>query len=203
MKDIFVSATNTHVGKTYATLHLMQAYANKGYRVGAYKPIETGVDTVPQDGWQLLQMAYRLNNDFTSLSLSDIVTYSFKKPAAPYVAKECPIDLVRIKESYRKLKKHCDILFVEGAGGLMVPIERGFFMIDLAKMLDLELYLITPSKLGCINDTLLSLQALKANGISHQWFVNLFEDKESFFDVTAPFYQDYFGGYKLLEDIVI
>ncbi len=65
-------------------------------------------------------------------------------------------------------------------------------MIDLAKVLESKVLLVTPSRLGCINDTLLSMEALKAREIPFEWCVNLYEDKESFSKVTQPFYDAIF-----------
>ena len=71
-------------------------------------------------------------------------------------------------------------------------------MIDLIKFFEIDkTLLVTPSKLGSINDTLLSIEALKNRNINFEWCVNLYEDKDSFFEVTYPFYEEYF------EDIII
>jgi dethiobiotin synthetase len=75
-------------------------------------------------------------------------------------------------------------------------------MIDLIKELDAKTLLITPSKLGCINDTLLSIEALKNRKIDFSWCVNLFEDIDEFDEVTKPFYDEYFDEWWKLEDEV-
>ena len=95
-------------------------------------------------------------------------------------------------QKYEELSQLCDILLVEGAGGLMVPVTKEYMMIDLAKDLNSKVLLVTPSRLGCINDTLLSIQALKSYDLEFDWCVNLFEDKESFTQVTQPFYDETF-----------
>ena len=71
----------------------------------------------------------------------------------------------------------------------------------MIKELDAEAILITPSKLGCINDTLLSINALKAKNIDFEFFINLFEDKESFEKVSKPFLLDYFKKLNFLQDL--
>ena len=81
----------------------------------------------------------------------------------------------------------------------MVPITKDYMMIDLAKELNLKTLLVTPSKLGCINDTLLSIKALKTYNISFDWCVNLFEDKDEFHEVTKPFYDANFNKWWSLE----
>lgn len=177
----------------------MEQFAKDGYRVGAYKPIETGVSDIPQDAKSLFLQAQKLNPDFKDLQLEDIISYTFKLPAAPFVAKyNTSIDIGLIQTQADKLRNFCDVLFIEGAGGLMVPIQKDFFMIDLIQYLDAKAYLITPSRLGCINDTLLSMQALERYKIDFEWFVNLYEDKEVFKTVTEPFYKDYFTTFRFV-----
>jgi dethiobiotin synthetase len=95
----------------------------------------------------------------------------------------------------------CDVLIIEGAGGLMVPIEKDIFIIDLIKEFDSEAILITPSKLGCINDTLLSINALKSKNIDFEFYINLYQDADSFEKVSKPFLLDYFKKLNFLEDL--
>jgi dethiobiotin synthetase len=201
MNTIFITATNTDVGKSYACEKFLKYYAKQGLKVGYFKPIETGVAPVPPDGNKLLNLVKELNKDF-DVTIDDVVPYQFKLPAAPYVAKETTkIDLDFIIEKRDYLLKFCDILVIEGAGGLMVPIEKDFFIIDLIKYLETKAILITPSKLGCINDTLLSMQALKNKNIDFDWYINLFLDKDSFEKVSLPFYKDVFDEVKFLDEI--
>ncbi len=190
---IFITATNTGVGKTYTTLRLLDIAKKAGLKPGVIKPIETGVLGSPADGSKLFTKCQELNPNLKSLTLEDIVPYQFKLPAAPYIAKgKSNIDIKRIKQKIDRIETLCDILFIEGAGGLMVPIEKDFFMIDLIQMLQAKALLVAPSKLGCINDTLLSLQALENKKIPHRWYFNLYEDKEEFFKISYPFFADYF-----------
>jgi dethiobiotin synthetase len=198
---IFVTATNTDIGKTYTITTLIEELSKQGIRVGVYKPIETGVETLPIDGQKLFETVCRYNKEFCNLSIDDIVTYQYKLPAAPYVAKkDTTIDLEYIKSHMKYLQKFCDVLIVEGAGGLMVPINRDFFIIDLIKYLECHTLLVTSSKLGSINDTLLSISKLKEYSINFEWVINLYQDKDSFFEVTYPFYNDYFNSVDILQN---
>jgi len=106
----------------------------------------------------------------------------------------------QIENYLDELSKLCDILIIEGAGGLMVPITKDFMMIDLIKRLNTQTLLITPSRLGCINDTLLSIEALKSRDIEFDWCVNLFEDIDSFDIVTKPYYDSRFSDWWSIED---
>jgi dethiobiotin synthetase len=193
VKPLFITATNTDVGKTYVTLQLIDAFAQRGLRVGVCKPIETGVTDTPVDATALLERCRRVNPAFEAFSPEAITAYTFALPAAPFCADTHRIiDPEHIVETVRTLQRHCDLLLVEGAGGLMVPITQTFKMIDLAKTLDADLLLVTPSRLGCINDTLLSMEALEARSIDFDWCVNLYEDREDFAEVTQPYYDTAF-----------
>jgi len=196
VQSLFITATGTNVGKTYATLQLIEAFTSKGLAVGVYKPIETGVSDTPPDASILLKACRKVNKNFKDFIPKDITAYTFPLPAAPFCADTGQtIEIDKIIEKYHELSQLCDILLVEGAGGLMVPITKDFMMIDLAKKLGSKVLLVTPSRLGCINDTLLSQEALKSRNIEFDWCVNLFEDSESFAEVTKPFYDEIFEGW--------
>ena len=193
MRTLFITATNTDVGKTHTTLQLIELYANRGLRPGVYKPIETGVTDDAPDATRLLAACQRVNPQFQTLTVNDITTYTFPLPAAPFCADiDRKIDLQYIVDKHDMLLKKCDVLLVEGAGGLMVPITETYMMINLIKELEAKALLVTPSRLGCINDTLLSIMALKTFDIDFDWCVNLHEDKESFKEVTQPYYDAVF-----------
>ena len=189
MHSLFITATGTNVGKTHTTLKLIEALASQGHKVGVYKPIETGVVTTAPDATILLEACQKVNEQFKGFTTDDITAYTFALPAAPFCADtEQTIDIEHILKTYHKLSKLCDILLVEGAGGLHVPITKDFSIIDLIQKLNIPTLLVTPSRLGCINDTLLSLEALTSRSIDFDWCVNLYEDKESFEEVTQPYY---------------
>ena len=193
MQSLFITATNTDIGKTYTTIKLIEALASKGLKVGVYKPIETGVTDTAPDATILLKACSKVNENFKHLKVEDITAYTFPLPAAPFCADtKQTIRIEKIIEKYHSLSKLCDILLVEGAGGLLVPITKNYTIIDLAKELNTKVLLVTPSRLGCINDTLLSMEALKAHNIDFDWCVNLYEDKESFKEVTQPYYDAVF-----------
>lgn len=201
MQTLFITATGTNIGKTHTTLKLINAFAKNGLKVGVFKPIETGVSKIALDASILLETCQKVNENFKNLTTSDITAYTFPLPAAPFCADtKQEIKLERIFEKYEKLSKLCDVLLVEGAGGLHVPVTKEYNMIDLAKDLRCPVLLVTPSRLGCINDNLLSQEALKARGIDFDWCVNIYEDKESFDEVTKPYYDAVFPDWWSVED---
>lgn len=194
VQSLFITATNTNVGKTHTTLKLIEAFASRGFRVGVFKPIETGVTNTAPDATILLKACQKVNENFKNLNSLDITAYTFTLPAAPFCADtDKIIKIEKIIEKYHALSKLCDILLVEGAGGLHVPITKDFHIIDLIQKLNIKTLLVTPSRLGCINDTLLSIESLKSRDIDFDWCVNLYEDKDDFIEVTQPYYDAVFS----------
>jgi dethiobiotin synthetase len=194
MKRLFVTATNTNVGKTTIMLRLIELFGQKNIRIGVFKPIETGVTQTPLDAKKLLDEVQKYNPEFLSFKPHEIIAYTFLLPSAPFCADvDKIIDLKEIEKKAQELESKCDLLLIEGAGGLYVPITEDFFMIDLIQKLDAHTLLVTHSKLGAINDTLLSIEALKDRDISFDWCVNLYENEEDFKEITQPFYDKYFS----------
>ncbi len=202
--NIFISANNTDCGKTYTTLKLIEKFSELGYKVGVMKPIETGVNDTPFDGRKLFEKAKKYNPLIKNLTLKDIVPVQFKLPAAPIIAGN--VNLEKIKKAYKKIRPLCDILLIEGAGGIRVPIkmengkwkmEKNFEfevpsskfqvieMWELAKFFNAKLFLVIGSKLGMINDFLLNKYFLESKKIDYIWAVNLFD--EDYFEISHPF----------------
>jgi len=201
VKSLFITATNTDIGKTYATLKLIEEFSKQGILVGVCKPIETGVIDEPLDAKLLLESVQKHNKKFQNLKPTDITAYTFKLPATPFCADHKKVIKIEIiKKKIAEIQKLCDLLIIEGAGGLMVPITAEYKMIDLIQDLKVKTLLVTPSKLGCINDTILSIEALKSRNITFDWSVNLFKDREKFQEVTQPFYDEMFPEWWSLDD---
>ena len=194
---IFISANNTECGKTYTTLKLIKKFSDLGYKVGVIKPIETGVKEVPLDGEKLFKEAKKYNSLLNSLTIDDIVPFQFPLPAAPFVVGE--INLEKIENSIKKIEKLCDILLIEGAGGIRVPIKLSSYsstkpkkwieMWELAKILNTKIFLVIASKLGMINDFLLNKYFLDSKNLNYEWAINLFDD--SYFKITHPFMKNF------------
>ncbi len=188
-KRIFVTATNTDIGKTYTTKLLLKEFASKGFKVGVIKPIETGVIDSAPDGDMLLELIKELNSEFKDIKRDNIVPITYQLPSAPFVAsKNKKLDLKLLDEAILKLEKLSDILIIEGAGGLYVPIDDTTMMIDLIKHFDAITLLVTHCSLGCINDTLLSEKALKDKNIKYLTAFNCRENDESFNVVSEPYF---------------
>ncbi|MEE8580839.1 MAG: dethiobiotin synthase [Myxococcota bacterium] len=159
----FVTGTDTGVGKTVAACGLIRALRSVGIDVGAMKAIETGVGPAgPQDAMALRAAAA------DSDPLEDVCPLRFALPAAPEVAathEGRKVDLEQIDDAFARIAARHAAVIVEGAGGLLVPTQKGANMADLARRLRLPLVVVARAALGTINHTLLTLEAARARGL--------------------------------------
>jgi dethiobiotin synthetase len=199
-QHIFITATNTGIGKTYTTLKLMHAFAARGHKVGVIKPIETGVTDIAADGALLLQALKTLNPNAWSIDLDDIVPVRMRLPAAPYVAKgSTAIDWEAINRALFAMEAVSDICLIEGAGGLLVPVDAQTDMIDMIPRFNAKALLVSHCELGCINDLRLSLEALERRGLPHEWVLNCRDDMQDFAKTSQAYFDTAFPGWFTLQ----
>ncbi len=171
---ILITGTDTGTGKTLVGCALVAALRARRLRVSVYKPVETGCAEVAgrlvaEDCVRLAAAAGEVRR------ASEVASYRFELPAAPLVAAEAAgttIDPARLVADFgRLLSAGTDVVVVEGAGGLMVPIAEGFTYLDLARRLDLPVLCVVGSRLGCINHALLTLGAIERAGLRSPGYV--------------------------------
>ena len=162
-KGIFITGTDTGVGKTIVTAAIAWNLKQAGRKVAVMKPVQTGtIISGPTD----LEFVQSLIGEDTPIDSS--CPYMFPDPVAPLVASMLVgerIDIKRIKESYSKLSEQNETVIVEGAGGLLVPILEDYFMSDLALELDIPIVIVSRPNLGTLNHTLLTLESAKKKGL--------------------------------------
>lgn len=159
MKSLFIAGTDTGVGKTVIASALAAALRRKKINVGVMKPISCGAG----EDAEFLMRSCGAGDD---IGLVNPIRLS--APLAPSVAASLEkkrIDLGRIVRAHRQLAARHDVLVVEGCGGLLVPVKGSFFVIDLIKLLNARVVLVSRAGLGAINHTLLSLEALRTRGV--------------------------------------
>ncbi|MES9844833.1 MAG: dethiobiotin synthase [Candidatus Sedimenticola sp. PURPLELP] len=175
-KGYFITGTDTECGKTEITLGLMQLLQSKEQRVLGMKPVASGAEQAPaglrnEDAVRIRRQA--------SLSVSyDLVNpYAFEPPIAPHLAAEqagVEIDFEKIGLYYRKLSNQADRVIVEGVGGWRVPLNSVQTVTDLAVDLGLPVILVVGLKLGCINHALLTVESIRASGVTLAgWVANV------------------------------
>ena len=158
---LFVTGTDTGVGKTLISAGLAAALRARGIDVGVMKPIETGC---PIRRGRLLPLdALTLQEASGSRDSLDLINpYRFREPLSPMVAAEVSgrrIDIGKIRERFVRLADRHPVLLVEGAGGLMVPITETSSFLDLVGLLRLPLLVVIESRLGALNHSRLTVAA--------------------------------------------
>ncbi|VAW34425.1 Dethiobiotin synthetase [hydrothermal vent metagenome] len=176
-KGFFITATDTSVGKTFVAEALARAMTETGIRVGVMKPVETGCmreETMPGSleatGALRPSDALRLKAAARSEAPLELINpYRFSAPLAPSIAASEAgetIELGVIKARFDELARDADTMIVEGAGGIMVPLNYKETTLDLMVMLALPVIIVAPSRLGCINHTLLTYNAATGAGLT-------------------------------------
>lgn len=199
-QHIFITATNTGIGKTFTTLKLMHVLAARGYSVGVIKPIETGVEEQPEDGMMLLQALKQLNPKAWAMDIDDVVPVQMQLPAAPYVSRYGEaIDWSAIDKALHAMESICDILLIEGAGGLLVPVDEQTDMIDLISRFNAKALLVSHCVLGCINDLRLSMEALQHREIPFEWVLNCRDGMQDFAKTSQPYFDAVLPGWLTLQ----
>lgn len=174
-QSYFITGTDTGVGKTYIACQLIRQYVAQGYKVVGMKPIAAGCELM--DG-QWVNEDVKLLTEASNVSApANLVNpYCFKEPIAPHIAAQhegVKIDLEVIESAYRQLSEMADIVIVEGAGGLLVPINSEETLADLIKYLNIPIILVVGMKLGCINHALLTLEVIESRKLPiSQWVAN-------------------------------
>lgn len=171
-KGFFVTGTDTGVGKTVIAAALIKAVGLLGLKACGMKPIETGCirkgdAMIPSDGMFLKGIA-RMDE-----AVSHITPCCFEHKLAPMVSAEIeglPVNIDKIRKAFDELTKVYQSIVVEGIGGLLVPINKNYFVLDLARELGLPLIVVSRPDLGTINHTLLTInyalkEGLKVAGI--------------------------------------
>lgn len=162
MKRYFITGTDTDCGKTYVTRQLVHFFSNSA----AIKPVASGCTLI--EGQLVNSDAQQLQQN-SLLSLDVINPWRFKSPVSPHIAaKEHGFEL-----SISELADYClslqipgiETLLIEGAGGLMVPLNDKETWLDFLTITQIPVILVVGMKLGCINHALLTATALKANRI--------------------------------------
>jgi dethiobiotin synthetase len=165
---LFVTGTDTHIGKTYVTAGVVRALRAAGRDAVAIKPIVSGVEAGP-GGPHFADLSALAAAGAGALAAADLNVYAFEPAIAPHRAAELAgieIALAPIVAGFTRVAaQHRDVL-VEGVGGFAVPLSRTLMFADLARALGLPLLLVVGVRLGCINHALLSAAAIRAAGLT-------------------------------------
>ena len=195
-KVLFISGIGTNVGKSYATGWLATKLAANGLNVITQKMIQTGNKDFSEDidvHRKIMQMPYTdVDNDHTTAPV--ILSY----PASPHLAAiidKRDINLNKITTSTKRLGSKYDIVLLEGAGGLMVPIKDQYLTIDYIKENDYPVVLVVNGILGSINHAILSFEVLKSRNIPLKYVIynSYFDEDAIIVEDTKKYLKEYFS----------
>lgn len=185
-QSYFVIGTDTDVGKTYIASQIVTHFVDQGIDTIGMKPVASGCE--------LDATGALVNEDVRSLceasnvkaDLRLINPYRFEPAIAPHLAAAqagVTLDTMVIKQAYEQLATTAEVVIVEGAGGLIVPLDQTQTLADLAVSLNLPIILVVGIRLGCINHALLTVEAIKARGLTLAgWVANQIEPAMAEFD---------------------
>jgi len=175
--NLFLTGTDTGVGKTHVAALLVRALRRAGFDTAPMKPICAG-------DRQDAEVLHHACGGEEPLNVINPVWY--RTPAAPYTAaivENRPVDLALIRESFQGLRARHRSLIVEGVGGWLVPIERDFSVADLAAEFALPVAVVVRNRLGAINHTLLTVRDIERRGVPFAGFI--FNEAEPVEDVAG------------------
>lgn len=162
-RGLFISGTGTSVGKTWIARGIARALARAGHRVAAFKPIETGCTPDALDALALSTAA-----GDSSLA-DDPAFYRARLPLAPYAVTltdgSPPPDPFAVARAIQRRAARATITLIEGAGGLLVPVDATRTIADLARLLGLPLLLVAPDRLGVLSDALATVEAARSRAL--------------------------------------
>jgi dethiobiotin synthetase len=172
---LFVTGTDTGVGKTRVAAALCHAMAARGTRVAAMKPVASGC-TLTAEGLRNEDALILLGAMNVRAEYSEVNPYAFAPAIAPHIAAReagIVIDFAVLDRAYERLRMRADVLIVEGAGGWLAPLDgtRGFA--DLAVRWQMDVVLVVGMRLGCLNHALLTVESIERRGLRLRgWIAN-------------------------------
>jgi len=167
MPRLFITGTDTGVGKTRIAAALCVAYAARRQRVAAMKPVASGC-TQTRAGLRNEDAEALLAAMTVHAAYAEVNPYAFEPAIAPHIAAMeagCSIDFGLLDGCYERLRRQSDVTIVEGAGGWLAPLDATRTFADLAVRWQLDVILVVGLRLGCLNHALLTAEAIEARGL--------------------------------------
>lgn len=184
-RGVFVTGTDTDVGKTLISCALLHAWRAAGKTALGMKPVAAGCEWRPE-GLVCGDVTALMQASSVQASCELINPYSFALPIAPHIAAEelgVDIRLERIQEAFQILTAYADVVVVEGAGGFRIPLNSNEDSADLARRLNLPVVLVVGMRLGCLNHALLTADAIRSQGLKLAgWVANRIDPEMACFE---------------------
>jgi dethiobiotin synthetase len=176
---LFITGTDTAIGKTTIALGLMSALQKTGLKVAAMKPVSAGCK-VTEQGLRNEDAVLLMQQASVKLPYELVNPYAFEPAIAPHIAaaeSSIDINIDHIQDCYQQIAKRADIVVIEGAGGWLVPINKTETMADVAMQLNVDIVTVVGIRLGCLNHALLTVNSINAGNFKHRgWIANHIND---------------------------
>lgn len=166
-RSLYVTGTDTGVGKTVAATALVHRLRMAGLRAVGMKPVASGCDPTPEGLRNEDALALQAASD-PSPAYDDVNPYALALATAPQLAAramDVRVDLERLHDAHRRLATQADAVVVEGVGGWAAPLDDGLDQVDLVRRFDLPVVMVVGLRLGCLNHARLTARAIEADGV--------------------------------------
>jgi dethiobiotin synthetase len=166
MHDLYVTGTDTGIGKTHVSADLLRTLRSRGIAAVGMKPVASGCEATA-NGLRNEDALALIAASGGGLRYEDVNPYAFADPIAPHLAAAdagIVVDPQRIAECFGRLRAAVDLVVVEGVGGWLAPLGDTLMQAELVRMLRLRVVLVVGLRLGCLNHALLSVRAIEADG---------------------------------------
>lgn len=199
---VFITGTDTEVGKTLVSQALIKAFAKHNYRVSGFKPIAAGCELTEQGLVNEDALALQKASN-VELSYAEVNPFALLLPTSPHIAakrESVTIDFERLDISLEQHKVKSDIVVVEGAGGWKVPVSDSEFLSTWVKLQKLPIIIVVGIRLGCLNHALLTLESIKSDGLKIVgWVANKVDPDFGCYDENVSFLERHITAPKLAE----
>ena len=172
MNSIFVTGTDTDVGKTCVSAAMANYFREKNIDVGVMKPFASGYKATADSVSEDVEILMKYSQTHDSIDL--VNPYYFEIPTSPYDACKqlnLEIDISKVIDSYTQLASIHDMVIVEGIGGIMTPISKNYFVSDLISDLNLESIIVTGTKIGSVNHSMLTYEHARQKNLKFKGFI--------------------------------
>ncbi len=203
-QGVFVTGTDTDIGKTVVSRLLIELLVQQGNRVAAMKPVASGAQRdngklINADATSLMQAA-NIELDYT-----DVNPYVFAPAVSPHIAAEqagIEIELDIIRQHALRLQQCSDIVVVEGVGGWHAPLSMNCTVADMAETLQLPVVLVVGMRLGCLNHALLTAQAIRLSSVPIAgWIANHIDQQMVAADKNMATLRHYLHDFPFLGEV--
>lgn len=199
---VFITGTDTEVGKTLVSQALIIALTKVGYRVSGFKPIAAGCEVTEQGMVNEDALALQQASN-VALNYRDVNPFALLLPTSPHIAAEresISIDFEVLDIALEKQTLMSDIVVVEGAGGWRVPVSHNTFLSTWVKQQRLPVIMVVGIRLGCLNHALLTLELIESDGLEViGWVANAVDENFAFYEDNIRFLENHISAPKLAE----